>query len=293
MGGCLPGQPTGLSPTIGMTLRGCNVAFRLMLDRNNIQRVFIVIPDPTRLMRGGNWRSAHKFAQIIRLATILTKIEAIDYNFFENNSSCASILRGVVEEKSSGTPLTIQLLDSGLRQWLARKGFETDEDIEELVKLVGGSLAEGLFVLLCCLPRRYGVGRPRLRKKSVIRGPKYSKELFMAVKKLREEKVKKNFNCPNIDEDDHDKVPDVTRIERDEELEDDPEESEDKPARMMEFSVDITDELKIEIAEDYEIDRDRLEEKGGTFQRPELAVPTTRPGYEGRKRRLVSARKQP
>jgi hypothetical protein len=173
-----------------------------------------------------------------------------------------------------------------VRQWLARKGFETDEDIEELVKLVGGSLAEGLFVLLCCLPRRCGVGRARLRRKSVVRGPKYSKELLMAVKKLREEKVKKNFNCPSIDEDDHDKVPDVTRIsvlrqssyhgtddqgrlkERDEELEDDPEESEDEPARMMEFSVDITDELIIEIAEDYEIVRYRLEEKGGTFQCP-------------------------
>lgn len=301
-------QAQGLSPTIGITIRGCNVAFRLMLDGNNIQRVFIVMPDPKKLMRGGNWRSAHKFAQIIRLATILTKMEAIDYNFFENNSSCASILRGVVEEKTSGTPLTIQLLDSGLRHWLTRKGFETDEDIEELVKLVGGSLAEGLFVLLCCLPRRYGIGRARLRTKSVVRGPKCSKELFMAVKKLREEKVKKNFNCLNIDEDDHDKVPNVTRIsvlrkpsyhgtdtqdrlkERDEELEDDPEESEDKPARMMEFSVDITDELKIEIAEDYETVRYRLEEKGSTFQRPELAVPIIKLGYEARKRRLETSK---
>jgi hypothetical protein len=32
-------------------------------------------------MRGGDWRLAQKFAQIVRLVTILTKIEAIDYNF--------------------------------------------------------------------------------------------------------------------------------------------------------------------------------------------------------------------
>jgi hypothetical protein len=83
--------------------------------------------------------------------------------------------------------------------------------------------------------------------------------------------VKKKFNYPSIDEDDHDKAPDVTRIsvlrqssyhgtedqgrlkERNEELEDDPEESDDEPARMIEISVDITDELKIEIAEDYDM----------------------------------------
>ena len=49
-----------------------------------------------------------------------------------------------------------------------------------------------------------------------------------------------------------DKVNQGRLKERDEELEDDPGQSEDEPACMMEISVDNTDELKIEIAEDYD-----------------------------------------
>jgi hypothetical protein len=63
-----------LSPPIEITLRGYNVALRLMLNGRQIQRVFIVMPDPRKIMRVGHWRSAQKFAQIMRLATILTKM---------------------------------------------------------------------------------------------------------------------------------------------------------------------------------------------------------------------------
>src|ERR1700722_1616130 len=106
------------------------------------------------MMRGGDWRSAQKFAQIVRLATVLAKLEAIEYNFFENSHAHASILRAVAEEKALGTPLTIQLLDCWVRQWLSRKGFETNEDIEQLIKVVG-SLTDALLVLLCALPKQY------------------------------------------------------------------------------------------------------------------------------------------
>jgi hypothetical protein len=119
----------------------------------------------------------------------------------------------VAEGKTLGTPLTIQLLDCWVRQWLLRKGFETNEDIEQLIKLVG-SLADGLLVLLCCLPRRrrHRVGPVRLHKKKVIRESKYSKELLQAVRKLQLEKVQKTFNCSDLDEYDHDKVPDIMQI---------------------------------------------------------------------------------
>jgi hypothetical protein len=105
-------------------------------------------------------------------------MEAIEYNFFENNRACASIFRAVAEEKTLGTSLIIQLLDYWVRQWLSCKGFETNEDIEELIKLIG-SLTDGLFALLCCLPKRHGVRYVRFHEKSVTRGgPKYSKELL-------------------------------------------------------------------------------------------------------------------
>jgi len=268
-------EAQGLSPPIEITLGGYNVALRLMLDGTQIQRVFVGIPDPRKIMRGGDWRSSQKFAQIMRLATTLTKIDAIDHNFFENNRACACIFNAIAEEKAFGTPLTMEQLGSGIRQWLARKGFETNEDIEELTKLVG-SLTEALLVLLCSLPRNRNrvVGRGRPRKKRVVKGPKYSKELLAAVRKLRLEKVQKNFICPDLEEDSHDKVPVVARIDvsrqssyqpangregledRDDESEDNPEESSDEPASIMEISVDIADEQQIIITEAYDMPAD-------------------------------------
>jgi hypothetical protein len=139
-------------------------------------------------------------------------MEAIEYNFFESNLAYASILRAVAGERILGTSLTIQLLDHCVRQWLSRKGFETDKDIEELIKLVG-SLAEGLLVLLCCLPKRYGAGGAHFRKRAAsAREPKYSKELLRAVRELQLGKVQEKLNCSNLDKDDHDKVPDVIQI---------------------------------------------------------------------------------
>jgi hypothetical protein len=194
----------GLSPPIEITLCNHKAVLRIQLDKNLIQRVFVVIPDPKRLTRESAWRSTQKFGQIVRLATVLTKIEGINYNFFENNRSYGRILRAIAEERTSGPQLATQLLDPGLRQWLARKGFQTNDDIEELIKLAG-SLADGLLVLLCCLPRQRGVNAVRFRKERVIKGPKYPKELLTAVRKLRLEKVNKYSNCPSLDEDDHDK----------------------------------------------------------------------------------------
>jgi len=215
-------------------------------------------------MRAGNWRSIQKFAQIVRLAAVLKKMEAINCNFFENNLACASIFRAVAEEKTSSIPLKIDLLDSGLRQWLARKGFQTDDDIKELTDLVG-SLADGLLILLCTLPRhrKVIVSRVCSREKQVVKGPKHSKELLTAVRNLRQEKIREIY--PDLVEDDHDKLPDVARInvsqkqsdqdtggdgglyKSDDVSEGDFEQPNDEPASMMEASLNITAEPKLEI----------------------------------------------
>jgi hypothetical protein len=47
-------EAQGLSPPIEIVLRGYNVVLRLMLDGTQIQRVFVVIPDPRKIMRGGD-----------------------------------------------------------------------------------------------------------------------------------------------------------------------------------------------------------------------------------------------
>jgi len=105
------------------------------------------------------------------------------------------------------------------------------------------------------LPRRpYGSGRPRLREKRIVKGSKYSKDLFNAVKKLRLERVRNYFGYLDLLEDDLDKVPEGNDDEgglkdRDDEPEDNLEESNDERTSIMEISFNTTDELKIEIAE--------------------------------------------
>jgi hypothetical protein len=152
--------------------------------------------------------------------------------------------------------LTIGKLDPGTRQWLARKGFQDDEDIEELAKLVG-SLSKGLIVLVCSLPKHaHGeVCHAPYLKKKIFKGLKYSKELLTAVRELRQKKIRKNFStCPNLEEDSYDKVPAVARIntprqspywpihgregqeERNNESENDSEESSNEPENDLEES---------------------------------------------------------
>ena len=123
----------------------------------------------------------------------MTKIDDINHHF-ENYRAYNYIFRALVEEKSSGIPLTIERLDAGTRQWLDHKGFQTNEEIEELAKLVG-SLAQGLIVLVCSLPKRgHGeVSHVRPQRKTISKEHKYPKELLTAVRKLRQEKVQKNF----------------------------------------------------------------------------------------------------
>ena len=70
------------------------------MTERRIQRVFVVIPDPRKFANGGNWRSRQKFTEIIRLATILTKMSAINYNFFENHHAHDCIFRALVEERT-------------------------------------------------------------------------------------------------------------------------------------------------------------------------------------------------
>jgi hypothetical protein len=208
----------------------------------------------------------------MRLATILTNMDGINHNFFENHHSYGYIFRALAEEKASGILLIIEQIDSGTCEWLTRKGFQTDEDIKELTKLVG-SLAEGLLVLLVSLDRRAQgkVGIACSRKGRVVTERKYSKELLTAVRKLRQEKVQENFFGTDLEEDGYDKLPAVARIsisrqssyqptdgregqeDDDGELEDNPEEPSDDPASTMEISLDITDEPKIAITEVYDM----------------------------------------
>ena len=60
----------------------------------------------------------------------------------------------------------IATLGDCVRQWLYRKGFETDLEIEELCKTSGGKIGEAMHMLCCVLT----TDKPRKARKSGEKG---------------------------------------------------------------------------------------------------------------------------
>ena len=74
--------------------------------------------------------------------------------------------------------MTVDTLDTGIRIWLARKGFGEDDDIHK-IQMLGDSLTRGLLMVLHALPRR-NAGE---QVKPLPRRPRHSEGL--GVKRVR------------------------------------------------------------------------------------------------------------
>ena len=120
----------------------------------------------------------------------------------------------VVAERDGDEPITLPTLDEGLRQWLSRKGFRSDDDLNELLELTG-SLSQALFLLMCSLPKHHR-GRPSIRpdqKKVIQAGRKFTKELLDNVRGLQQRKVLEMLDGTREDENLPDELPEIARIQ--------------------------------------------------------------------------------
>lgn len=125
----------------------------LDLDRETIQRVYILIPNPADAFLFREWRKTHKISEILHFTSAITKTPAI--RPYAGDSSCVltSAIRNIMDERTGAQEsLTLENLHPMTRLWLARRGVVKDEDISLLQELGGGSLSNSVFVLLHVAP---------------------------------------------------------------------------------------------------------------------------------------------
>ena len=120
-----------------------------------------------------------------------------------------------IDEKLGLTSMTLNMIPDGLRQWLARKGFRTREEIPEFGGPAGSSLPTALQLLLSSLPKNQ-CGRYKdacsNRKKLCEPGSGYSVDLLDKVKKLTNCNIQVRLKETGSEFDIHDNYPEVGRL---------------------------------------------------------------------------------
>ena len=133
-----------------LTLRGFTYKLYIGSDTN---RLYLRCPELPLQTWSVDVYHAGRVAEAIKFATIIVGLKHTRPYFLEGSTVLGFILHRARLEKLGFPKLTTETLDSGLRIWLARKGFREESDIQEL-ELVAGSLTQGLLALLQALPRR-------------------------------------------------------------------------------------------------------------------------------------------
>lgn len=156
-------------------------------------RAFIATPEIYKL-RGSHWRTIQKFGEVFRLVGLLTGVN-LDCYLLEKAKVFARLFRQVqLERDYRDTPLwKVDTLNPLIRHWLFCKGFQKDDDLINLEKLVG-SLAIGICMLTHVFPRRNTKFAPETtgsRTSARKRNDKpwqdalhFDKEKFVAVREL-------------------------------------------------------------------------------------------------------------
>ena len=165
----------------------------IIIEGQYYYRAFIATPEIYKL-RGSHWRTIQKFGEVFRLAGLLTGVN-LDCYLLEKAKVFARLFRQVqLERDYRDTPLwKVNTLDPLIRHWLFCKGFQKDDDLINLEKLVG-SLAIGICMLTHVFPRRNTKFAPETtgsRKSARKRNDKpwqdalhFDKAKFVAVREL-------------------------------------------------------------------------------------------------------------
>ncbi|RAK92466.1 hypothetical protein BO79DRAFT_277284 [Aspergillus costaricaensis CBS 115574] len=157
----------------------------LDIEESRINRTFIRSPAPL----GGLWatksREACQLGTLFRFVSDITGTK-LRQGFYESAVSLALIIRNWDDENNKKiekiAPANLEPL---LQAWLAKNGFETEEQIRRLEQSAGGSLRYGLLVLSLVVPRQVrSTGVRRIPDSKAKRLGTIDRNILSAVKSL-------------------------------------------------------------------------------------------------------------
>jgi hypothetical protein len=147
-------------------LRGQEVRIWIRSLYSSNWQVLFSAPEPLAFGFQNDIGQYHRFGEIVKATSILTGIR-LDPYIFERTSAYTRVYRQMALEKldpNTTSEMTPTNLDPGIRHFLYRKGFESDEDLIKLEEITG-SLARGICMLgLLCFPHRPYGSNPNKRR---------------------------------------------------------------------------------------------------------------------------------
>ncbi|KAJ5179717.1 hypothetical protein N7492_002927 [Penicillium capsulatum] len=126
---------------------------RVPSDSGITIRLFIRCPPIPSQIWSSSKSDSSKFSEGLRFAISLLRLKGIRGYSIETMTLLGTILSWARQEKAGKTPVGIDTMGFPVRLWLLRKGI-SEETLEKVQQLAGGSLARGLLMILGSLERR-------------------------------------------------------------------------------------------------------------------------------------------
>jgi len=139
-----------LSGPLQIQLGSQRIRFRVQVLDGLIQGIVIDTPDIEDIAYGYMWREKKSMSGVLKFAILTLGLRNLHYRFYEMTTVNDRVFE-VIKKAKDGCDVGLDSLDDAVRDWLGRRGFETREEIEELIEVSRGNLGEVLHILYSVL----------------------------------------------------------------------------------------------------------------------------------------------
>ncbi|KAE8383701.1 hypothetical protein BDV26DRAFT_287123 [Aspergillus bertholletiae] len=137
---------------VDIELQGCVYTTYCEVDRNEITRLYMILPVSLSSLRYTKWTDCLKLGELIRFAATMTETQRIKGYYQANYRIYRHIIMQYTNELNGKYDLiTKDTISPLILDWLSLKGV-VYRDISKIERL-GGTLSRGILLILMVLPR--------------------------------------------------------------------------------------------------------------------------------------------